>query len=159
MKDLAPTEVRAFFAPEGRLRLEARGQSWLKIKPVWAAPVSDPGRWLAVLDGQDKEIFTVERVEDLPIETREVLLGELKKRYLTSTVHKILEVRVEFGIGYWRVATERGEREFVTQSLQENAQWVSPDHIVIADVDGNHYEIPSVKELDKKSRKELSAAV
>ena len=77
---------------------------------------------------------------------------ELYRRYLTAFVHKILHAKVEFGATYWQVITDRGEREFVTQSLQENAIWLSETHLLLLDVDGNRFEITDIQSLDAKSQ-------
>jgi hypothetical protein len=57
------------------------------------------------------------------------------------------------------VETERGTREFVTQSLQENAQWLSDRHLLLIDVDGNRFELTDTPRLDEQSRKLLFTVV
>jgi len=59
---------------------------------------------------------------------------------------------VEVGATYWTVETNRGPREFVTQSLQENAVWLSERHLLLLDVDGNRFELPDIARLDPRSR-------
>jgi len=51
------------------------------------------------------------------------------------------------------VDSDRGPRDFVTQSLQENAQWLSPTHLMLIDVDGNRFEIADTRRLDERSRR------
>jgi hypothetical protein len=36
--------------------------------------------------------------------------------------------------------------------LQETALWLSDDHLLLLDVDGSRFEIPSVAALDVRSR-------
>jgi len=55
------------------------------------------------------------------------------------------------------VDTDRGTREFVTQSLQENALWLSPTHLLLLDVDGNRFEIPNTESLNMRSRAFIGA--
>ena len=50
-----------------------------------------------------------------------------------------------------QVETDRGPREFVTQSVQENTLWFSANHLLLIDVDGNRFEIPDVEALDARS--------
>ena len=97
--------------------------------------------------------------ETLDKEAREILLQELNKRYLTSQVISINRASTEFGVTYWNVETDRGQKEFVTQSLQENAQWMGTSQLLIIDVDGNRFEIRDVNALDPKSRDYLSTTV
>ena len=67
-----------------------------------------------------------------------------------------MNARVEYGATYWSVVRIGGKREFVTQSLQENAQWLSATHLLLIDVDGNRFEIPDVTALDTRSQNFIS---
>jgi hypothetical protein len=105
------------------------------------------------MDGKDREIMMLEDgLEGLDKENRAILEAELHRRYLTSQVTHIEFAHTEFGSTYWTVETERGRREFVTQSLQENAQWHGPTHLMLIDVDGNRFEIRDTNALDDESR-------
>jgi len=147
-----PERLDLFYAPAGRLRLTTEDRSYLAVKPAWAAPLSHPGRYLALLDGKGKQIAMFPDVSKLSDENRKILEDELHHRYLTGTIHKVLDVKYELGVTYWHVATDRGDREFVTQSLHENAQWLGDQHLLIIDVDGNRYEIKDVTTMDQRSR-------
>jgi hypothetical protein len=145
--------LRLFYQPKDRLRLTVEGdQCYLTVKPAWSAPLTRPGKHLALLNGKGEEIVTIEDPTELDDESRKAVEEELHRRYLTATVHRITHAKSEFGAGYWHVVTDRGERDFVTQSLQENAQWLSPVHLLLVDVDGNRFEITDVSALDEKSR-------
>ena len=92
----------------------------------------------------------IRTLEEVSEENRSILENEIHKRYLSSRVTGIKSVRTEFGVTYWTVDTDRGPRELVTQSLQENAEWMTPDFLVLTDVAGNRYEI-KVSTLDERS--------
>lgn len=132
-------------------------RSYLNVVPKWASPISHPGRFLSLLDGKGNEVLLLKDLDEVPPLARHALETEIRRRYLTSIIHRITHAKVEFGATYWHVITERGERELVTQSLQENAQWLSEVHLVLLDVDGNRFEIPNVNELDVKSKTFLDA--
>ena len=145
--------MKLFYEPEGRLRLTLDDHSVVTVKPAWASPLSPPGRDLALLDGKGKEVLMVSVPEkEFSSENWAVVEQELKRRYLNSLVHRVLDVKTEFGATYWHVVTDRGEKDFVTQSLQENAQWLGPGHLLLIDVDGNRFEITDVEGLDSRSR-------
>lgn len=150
--------MRLFYEPEGRLRLTLDDKSVLEVKPAWAAPLSHPGKYLALLDGKERQVVMIDDPATLDPENKKILDEELRRRYLTSKVAAILSVKTEFGITYWSVDTDRGHRELVTQSLQENANWLTPDLLILADVDGNKYEI-DVTKLDERSRKFVDLTV
>ncbi|MBX7134071.1 MAG: DUF1854 domain-containing protein [Fimbriimonadaceae bacterium] len=148
-----PEELNLFYEPKDRLRLTVRDErSYITVRPAWASPLSHPNRFLAFLDGKGDEILTLDEPEELSTASLQAVREELRRRYLTATVTVVEFAKVEFGATYWHVDTDRGPRDFVTQSLQENAQWLSPDHLLLIDVDGNRFEIPSVSALDLRSR-------
>lgn len=152
------TTLEIFYQPKDRLRMTVRGdRSYVTVKPAWSAPLTRPGKYLALLNGKGEEIGTIPDPESLNASSKVAVLEELHRRYLTATVHKITHAKSEFGAGYWHVITDRGERDFVTQSLQENAHWLSPTHLMLLDVDGNRFEILDTDGLDAKSRLFLDA--
>lgn len=153
-----PSELYLFYEPKDRLRLTVGNEmSYPTVKPAWAAPLSRPNTNLALLNRKGEEIIMIADPSELPPDSLEAVQQELRKRYLTATVTHIHNARVEFGATYWNVETDRGTREFVTQSLQENAIWLSAHHLLLLDVDGNRFEIPDVTALDAHSQNYISA--
>lgn len=151
-------DLRLFYQPAGRLRLTTADRSYLSVKPAWAAPLSHPNRFLALLDGKGKEIAMFAELDELGQENRGIVEAELRHRYLNGVIHRVLSVKAELGVTYWHVITDRGERDFVTQSLHENAQWLGDQHLLIIDVDGNRYEVKDVPSLDERSRELIASA-
>jgi hypothetical protein len=153
-------DIKLFYHPKDRLRMTVFDErSYVTVKPAWASPISHPGRFLALLDGKDTEIATIDDLSDLDPTSRAAVDEELRRRYLTSNVVRIENAKVEFGATYWHVTTDRGERDFVTQSLQENAVWMSERHLLLVDVDGNRFEIQDIEALDARSQSILSRIV
>lgn len=153
-----PTELTLFYEPKDRLRLTVgQDRSYMTVKPVWSAPLSQPKKYLSLLNTKGDEIVMVKNPEELSESSFKAVQEELYRRYLTACVHKILHAKVEFGATYWHAVTDRGEREFVTQSLQENAIWLSETHLLLIDVDGNRFEIPDTQSLDTQSQNYIHA--
>lgn len=150
---MQPSELNLYHIDE-QLRLTvADDRTYFVVKPVWSAPLSRPNEFLVLLDARGEEIVMIENPgRDLPAGSWQAVERELHHRYLTATVTAIRDARQEYGATYWTVETNRGEREFVTQSLQENAQWISEHHLLLIDVDGNRFEIPDTTALDGRSR-------
>lgn len=147
-----PQSLKLFYWPKDRLRLTmGDDRSYPTVRPIWAAPLSQPNRYLALLNAKGEEVALLPDLDRLSAESRAAVETELQRRYLTATVQHVTHARVEYGATYWHVETNRGPRDFVTQSLQENAQWLSADHLLLIDVDGNRFEIPSVSALDARS--------
>lgn len=157
---LQPKNLKIFYEPKDRLRLTVvDDRSYPTVKPAWSAPLSYPDKYLALINGKGEEIVTINDPGDLDTDSRTAVLEELRRRYLTATIHKIAHAKTEFGATYWHVITDRGERDFVTQSLQENAQWLGPGHLLLVDVDGNRFEIPDTEALDMSSRAFIEATL
>ncbi len=153
-----PADLKLFYEPKDRLRLTVgEDRSYVTVKPVWAAPISHPNAFLALIDGKGNEIVTLPDPNVLSPENLAAVQAELRQRYLTAVVTAINSARQEYGATYWSVETDRGPRDFVTQSLQENAQWFSDTHLLLLDVDGNRFEIPDVAVLDARSRAFINA--
>jgi hypothetical protein len=153
MTNPQPRDLNLFFEPHDRLRMTvAEERSYITVRPAWSAPLSHPNLFLALMDGKGDEIVTIPDPKDLEPESLVAVKEELRRRYLTATVLRIDHAKVEFGATYWHVESDRGQRDFVTQSLQENAQWLSEHHLLLIDVDGNRFEIPDVRNLDTRSR-------
>lgn len=144
--------------PPGRFRLVTSDRCYLSFRPVWAVPLSMPGRHLALLDGAGKEILSVADPAEVPAQAWAAIEPLLRERYLSPTVRRITSIRNEFGVTYWHTETDRGPRDFVTQSLQENAHWIAPGHLAVTDVDGNRFDV-RVEGLDENSRRLLGLAV
>lgn len=157
-KLMNPAELKLFYEPKDRLRLTVSGEkSYHTVKPVWAAPLSRTNQYLCLLDSKGNEIVMLKDPTTLSPDSWEAVQQELRRRYMTAQVEEITEARVEYGATYWSVGTNRGPRDFVTQSLQENAQWLSATHLLLIDVDGNRFEIPDVNSLDVRSRRFITA--
>jgi hypothetical protein len=147
-----PASIRLFREPEWRLRLTIKDdRSYTLVKAVRAAPLSHPDLYISLLDLKNEEICMIEDPQTLPQEMRDILRQELDRRYLTAVIDRILSLRNDFGTSYWEVDTSRGRREFVVQSVAENAQWLGDSRLLLIDVDGNRFEIPDLDGLDKKS--------
>lgn len=132
--------------------------SHVSLKPVWAAPHSHGERFLALLNSKGDEVLLIESPRDnLSPESLAVLDSEFRRRDLTAQIVRITAARQEYGATYWTVQTDRGEREFVTQNLAENAQWYGENHLVLLDVDGNRFQCDNVEGLDAASRAYLDS--
>src|ERR1051326_7665643 len=150
---MEPADLKLFYAPKERLRATIGNEkSYLTVKPVWSAPLSRPGAYLALLDGKGEEIALLSDPDSLEPGSLAAVQRELRLRDLTAVVTAITHARQEFGATYWTVETDRGPRDFVTQNLQENTLWFSETHVLVLDVDGNRFEIPDTNALDPKSR-------
>jgi len=147
-----PSSLRVFRTPPWQTRLTVEGVvSFLVARPVRAAPLTDPNRYISFLDAKNEEICMVNDLAELDDESRQVVEADLAAHYLTATILSIDSARNEFGTSYWDVQTDRGARDFVVQNAAENARWLGPNRLLLLDVDGNRFEVPAIDRLDKRS--------
>ena len=150
---VAPETIRLFREPPWVLRLTIEGdRSYLKVRVVCAAPLSQPDRYICLLDEKNEVICTVEDPIDLDDASQRMIKEELEQRYMTAIIKRVDSLKSEFGVSYWEVQTDRGNREFVVRNASENAQWITDRRLLLLDVDGNRFEISNLEVLDKKSR-------
>lgn len=152
LRILEPRRTHIFrFAGVTRLTLEG-DRSWAKVTVARAFPLSDPDHYLGFLDGAGKDIGLLIDPGQLDAESRQVVDEELEKRYFVPVVERVLSVKEEYGTVYWRVETDRGEKEIVARNLRDNVQELSPTRVIITDVDGNRFEFPDTGKLDGRSQ-------
>jgi hypothetical protein len=145
-------QIQIFYEPKDHLRMTIGDRSYPTVKPVWSSPIARPGKYLSLLDGKGTEIVMVQDLGILEPRCRKAVEAELRRRYLTAVIDEIVSAKEEYGAAYWRVTTDRGTRDFVTENLQENALWYSDTHLMLLDTDGNRFEVPNTEKLDPKSK-------
>jgi hypothetical protein len=149
---LDPKEVRLFYDPKGFLRATVGNRTYLDVTIVRAFPLSSEDPYVGLLSGRLSEIGIIADPTGLDGESQAVIKTELERRYFTVRMRRVNSISEEFGATYWGVETDRGQRSFVAKGLRDNVTYLSRSRILIHDVDGNRYEIPSLAELDPASR-------
>lgn len=145
--------IRLFKEPEWILRMTIENdRSYLRVKVVRAAPLTQPDRYFCILDIKDEAICMIEDLSQLEDASHPLVFEELDRRYLTAEIQKIVSLQNEYGVSYWEVETDRGTREFVAKSVAEHAQFLSDTRLMIFDVDGNRFEVVDKTKLDKRSQ-------
>lgn len=146
-----------FFRHGATLRLtEGEECSHLFVSVLRLFPLSEPGRYLSLRDGANKEIGVVVEPDAVEVDGRRLLLDALERRYLVPVIRRVKSVRERFGTLDWEVETDRGARAFTTRNLRENTVTPSPGRYLLSDVDGNRYDVPDLDALDGASQAILS---
>jgi hypothetical protein len=152
LRILDPKRTRVFrVAGVTRLTIES-DRSWAKVTVARAFPLSDPDHYLGFLDGGGKDIGLLIDPGPLDSESRAVVDEELEKRYFVPVVERVLSVKEEFGTIYWRVETDRGEKEIVARNLRDNLMELSSSRVIVTDIDNNRFEFPDINKLDGRSQ-------
>ena len=141
--------------PFGRLVLTtAEGNVHEGVAAVRAFPVQAPEDGIALVSGDGKEVAWIDRIEDLPKETGDLVREELAGREFMPEISRIVNVSGFATPCTWTVETDRGDTEFVLRG-EEDIRRLTVDTLLISDIHGIHYLIRDVRELDKHGKKIL----
>lgn len=128
---------------------------------VWvrqAFPWTEPGRFLSLRNDAEDEVALVEDVAGLEPASRRALEEALVVAGFVLTVTRVVTVDEEVEVRHWRVETRHGPRLFQTR-LDDWPRELPGGGLLIKDVAGDLYHVPSPGDLDKRSRELLWAFV
>ncbi|MAE96201.1 MAG: hypothetical protein CL910_16225 [Deltaproteobacteria bacterium] len=139
------------------------GQLWARtadrtaaVRPVRCFPWSEPTRFVSLRDGDEDEVALVRDLAELPHTAQRALGSALLEAGFVLAIDAVLEVDEEIEIRTFRVRTGQGERRF--QTLRDEWPREMPGGgILIKDVAGDLYLVPSPGNLDARSRRLLWA--
>jgi hypothetical protein len=139
----------------GRLVLiDTQGNRHVGVEPVRAFPLSDPDRWVALVDPEGRELACVEDPATLSEDLRRRLDEELARREFVPVIERIASISSPTPPAEWEVLTDRGPTRF-TFSSEDDVRRLGPRRALIVDSRGMRYEVPDVATLDPASRKVL----
>jgi hypothetical protein len=149
--------VARLWREDGRLLFRDAGDGEpVAVRLVWARPLSGRGGPVSVMQaGRKRELAYLESLDELPEESRQVALEALDGGLVLPVIREIHRVRPRFGNYYWDVETNLGRRRFLLSSPENNSYRPGPDTVVLKDVSGNCYEIGSISQLSRASRREM----
>ena len=133
-----------------------RGDHRVPVKPVRTFPLTDPEHYVSLLDEEDAEVGVIEEPGLLDVATRGVLFGQLETTYFLPVILKIERITEDFGVYRWEVETDKGARTFEVRG-RDDVRIVANGHVLVRDIDGNRYHIPSLNRLDADSRLQMDA--
>ncbi len=156
MNMLDKQELKVFYDEHGipSLQLE-NGETYHDIEINLLFPLTRRRTYVRFVDSEEDEIGIVHKMESLDEDSRAVVEQELQKTYFIPTVTKIYSIETKLGADEWKVKTEKGDRTFEVTGKRRNIRFYPDGLVVIKDIDGNRYEINSIRSLDAPSRKIL----
>ncbi len=157
-----------------RLTGSVYGREYAEIVPHMPFPLTHPEDWVSLVavtdadaDGRRSDGSASERVElgvlqgleGLDPESRAAVATALHLRYFMPRVLRIVsawdEAPGQSGAVHWELETDRGSMRMRMPNLFEGIHELETGRIILSDSDGNRAEIPSVRELDRESRRLL----
>ncbi len=133
---------------------DADGRRYVVVEPVRAFPLTDVGRWIALVDEQGREVVMVEELALLDPDVRGLLERELAHREFVPVVRKIIRIVGDSTPCEWEAETDRGATKFTLDSVDQ-VRRLGPSRVLITDARGLRYQIPDPAGLDPASRRLL----
>ena len=147
-------ENASFALRSGLLYLTCNGKE-TRVTLRRAFPFDTLWEFISVLNEDEDECGII---RDLAVfgEAEQVLLREeLERRYYSPKILKILSFKERYGFSYWRVQTPEGEMQFTLHDTYKSLVHITENRVILLDVNGNRFEIPDLKALDKKSYRKI----
>jgi len=157
-------QAEFFQTPGGFTGLRYAGKEYPRVSFRRALPVGQPNAYISVADGENKEIGILWEVAALADEQLKIVTAELDRRYYCPLVLEIKSVKDKLGYVYLELRIQgvgsEGEgksydRNCAIKDVNKNIRMLDDNRLILFDVDGNRYLVPSLSGLDKKSLKRL----
>jgi len=156
---LDPEKAEFFETPGGFTGLRYDGTEYKRVSMRRAMPIAEPSSYISVADHENKEICVIRSLDDLSEENRRIVSQELDRRYYCPEVVSIESVKDKMGYVYMELRLTGHGEEFskscAVKDVTKNIRMLDENSLIIFDVDGNRYIVPSLAGLDKKSLKRL----
>lgn len=130
---------------------DASGANFEGLTPIRLFPLTDPQRWIVLVDRQGREVAMIANPQQLDNLSAELLHEELKAREFVPLVGRILWVSGKSEPSQWRVSTDRGITEFVLND-EKDIRRLGAHGVLIVDAHGIRYLIQDDRLLDRHSR-------
>ncbi len=114
-------------------------------------PWSLPDEFISVRDKDGNEVHLFRSIEDVPDDSRRILMDELLAQEFVPKILRVHEIDDTFDILVWKADTDHGPVEFQVKD-DEDIRPISENRLVIKDHAGMLFEIPDLEVLDEHSR-------
>ena len=141
----------------GFVALNFDGKDYKRIGVYLTFPLSDPERYISIREADEKakEIGVIADLSKMEKEQAEMIREQIKLRYFTPTITKILDIKDEYGHAYWNVMTTFGACRFTTGMSGDTVVALSDSKLLVTDIDGNRYEIQDFYALSPIEKKKM----
>jgi len=133
----------------------ADGKQHAGVEPVRAFPLSDPERWIGLVDSHGHELVTIDDLAKLPAEARQHILAELADREFLPQIERVVRVLDAKEPEIWEVVTDRGPVQFLLGD-SDDIRRLGPHRAILLDVHGGRYYIADSQRLDAHSQQILA---
>ena len=161
-RTLADLSVTVWLTPENASFSQENGFLYIKLGEETrraflcrAFPFEMLWEFISVLDEDQNEIGIIRSVDLFEEDGKDLLVQELERRYYSPVIRRILSMKERYGFSYWTVETDEGEMQFTLHDTFRSIVRAGEFRAILMDVDGNRFDIPDVRALDRKSYKKI----
>jgi len=161
---LTPVETTIFEGTLSVLHCAVRGgQLYRGVFAVRLFPVRQPDRFISLrytdADDKDVEIGVIEDLAVFPEEQRALVARDLRAHYHEKIIHRVFDVRYEFGLLFFEVQTQVGREAFSMPWRGDRAEEYGETGRVLLDALDNRYIIPDVDALPAADRHRFTSFI
>jgi len=156
MEFTQPQNLKFYRNAQGFLAMKMGEEDYLRVQVRRALPLSAPGSFICVADMDDKELALLENIEALSEEQRELVSAELDLRYYYPEVTQVKSIKEKLGTYYFDLCIGEHEKNAAVKDIGKNLRQLN-GKIILTDVDGNRFLIPSLDVLARKALRVLEA--
>lgn len=152
---LEPSECSFRFNNNGFLIMTYSGEEKGRIKLVRAYPYSLTTEYICILDSNDTEIGIIRSLADLDGQSKECCIQELERRYYCPTITEVKKIKERMGHFYFEAIIDGKVKKFTVKDITRSIRYSSENTLLIFDMEGNRYVIPSFDAIEEKSKRLL----
>jgi hypothetical protein len=150
--ELLDPQSLTFAWHDAYLRLTIRERaSWLRVGVIRCFPLGKPNTHWSVRDAANKEIGLILEPSQLDRDSQSALKREIERRYVSTSIRRIISISERYGIFEWTIDSDRGPVTFSTRLGKEASFRPSPGRWIIIDTEGRRFEVRDLAALDAQS--------
>jgi hypothetical protein len=153
-----PGQARVWEDSFRSLHLSVDGKEFSNLHPRRAFPLSGMVDYVSFQDEKDKEVALLAHPQKLDKPSRQALEKALERMYYVAKIVRVDEIKETMGVTHWQVQTDRGYAAFEVVDLQ-HVRKLPEGRYLIADADGNRFEIGDIRRLDSRSQALIQSEV
>ncbi len=129
------------------------GEKYTGVELRRMFPITGLTKYIALVDSEGEQIAVIRDLNDLMPESKAVAEKCLEEYYMIPRITRFIKMSEKFKIWMWTAETDKGIYTFEIRNHITAVKPLYDGRVLIKDANDNRYEIPDVKELDKKSLK------
>lgn len=153
IRKLTPDNTRFIETVGKMLNAEVENYVFERVQVHSSFPHSDPEHYISIRTRENKEVGLIEDINLFSEEQKDLLKKQMRIRYFSPIITKIINVKDEFGYIHFYVDTDCGECRFTVRAGGGSVIHPTANKYIITDVDGNRFIIPDVTLLPVKEYK------